>query len=112
MLPSFLRSASATFIVAASIPISVIGTFLAVTLLGRSLNVVMLAGMAFAVGMVVDNAIVVLENIYRHRQRGKSRFDAALQGGVQVWGRSFRKYAAAPRLNRSIIHPRSTPQYR
>lgn len=86
VLVVFLRSASATVIVAVSIPISVIGTFLAVTLLGRSLNVVMLAGMAFAVGMVVDNAIVVLENIFRHRQLGKSRFDAALKGGVEVWG--------------------------
>lgn len=82
----FLRSASATFIVAVSIPISVIGTFLAVSLLGRSLNVVMLAGMAFAVGLVVDNAIVVLENIFRHRQMGKSRFAAAVTGGVEVWG--------------------------
>ncbi len=86
VLIAFLRSASATFIVAVTIPISVIGTFLAVTLLGRSLNVVMLAGMAFAVGMVVDNAIVVLENIYRHRQIGASRFDAALIGAKEVWG--------------------------
>jgi hydrophobic/amphiphilic exporter-1 (mainly G- bacteria), HAE1 family len=82
----FLRSGSATFIVAVSIPISVIGTFLAVALLGRSLNVVMLAGMAFAVGMVVDDAIVVIENIFRHRQMGESRFDAALHGTVEVWG--------------------------
>ena len=86
VLVAFLRSATATFVVAASIPISVIGTFLAVTLLGRSLNVVMLAGMAFAVGMVVDNAIVVLENIYRHRQLGESRFEAALYGAKEVWG--------------------------
>ena len=46
-------------------------------LLGRSLNVISLAGMAFAVGMVVDNSIVVLENIYRHRQHGNSRFEGA-----------------------------------
>ncbi|RJP34329.1 MAG: efflux RND transporter permease subunit, partial [Phycisphaerales bacterium] len=82
----FLRSASATGVVAVSIPISVIGTFLVITLLGRSLNVVMLAGMAFAVGMVVDNAIVVLENIYRHRTMGKPRFQAALDGTREVWG--------------------------
>lgn len=55
----FLRSGSATLIIAVAIPISVIGTLLVITLLGRSLNVVLLAGMAFAVGMVVDNAIVV-----------------------------------------------------
>lgn len=82
----FLRSGSATGIIAVSIPISVVGTFLAVTLLGRSLNVIMLAGMAFAVGMVVDNSIVVLENIYRHRSMGKSRLQAALDGAHEVWG--------------------------
>jgi len=82
----FLRSGSATAIVAVSIPISVVGTFLVITMLGRTLNVVLLAGMAFAVGMVVDNAIVVLENIYRHRSMGKSRRDAALDGAREVWG--------------------------
>ena len=82
----FLRSSSAVGIIAAAIPISVIGTFLVITLLGRSLNVVLLAGMAFAVGMVVDNAIVVLENIYRHRSMGKSKTEAALDGAREVWG--------------------------
>ncbi len=82
----FLRSGSATAIIAVAIPISVIGTFLVITLLGRTLNVVLLAGMAFAVGMVVDNAIVVLENIYRHRVAGKNRREAALDGAREVWG--------------------------
>jgi len=82
----FLRSGSATGIIAVTIPISVIGTFLIIGMLGRSLNVVLLAGMAFAVGMVVDNAIVVLENIYRHRAMGKSRVDAAYDGASEVWG--------------------------
>jgi len=82
----FLRSGSATGIIAVAIPISVIGTMFVVILVGRSLNVVLLAGMAFAVGMVVDNAIVVLENIYRHRSMGKSRRAAALDGAVEVWG--------------------------
>ncbi len=82
----FLRSGSATGIIAIAIPISVIGTFLVVTALGRTLNVVMLAGMAFAVGMVVDNAIVVLENIFRHRSMGKNRVQAALDGAHEVWG--------------------------
>ncbi len=86
VLVLFLRSASATAIVALCIPISVIGSFLVVTLLGRTLNVIMLAGMAFAVGMVVDNSIVVLENIYRHLQMGKDRARAALEGAVEVWG--------------------------
>ncbi|GJM23737.1 MAG: acriflavine resistance protein B [Phycisphaerae bacterium] len=82
----FLRSGSATMIVAMTIPISVIGAFLMVTVLSRNLNVIMLAGMAFAVGMVVDNAVVVLENIYRHREAGLSRHDAALKGTSEVWG--------------------------
>ncbi|MGD2107968.1 MAG: efflux RND transporter permease subunit [Phycisphaerae bacterium] len=82
----FLRSGSAIGIVAVAIPISVIGTLLVITLLGRSLNVVLLAGMAFAVGMVVDNAIVVLENIFRHRSMGKGKMQAALDGAHEVWG--------------------------
>ncbi len=86
VLMLFLRSASATGIIALAIPISVIGTFLVITMLHRTLNVVLLAGMAFAVGMVVDNAIVVLENIYRHRSMGKSKAQAALDGAREVWG--------------------------
>ncbi len=82
----FLRSASSTLIVATAIPISVIGTFIVLYLMDRNLNVVSLAGMAFAVGMVVDVAIVVLENIYRHRQMGKSRAQAAEEGMNEVWG--------------------------
>ncbi len=82
----YLRSASSTLVIAVAIPISVIGTFLMMLWFGRTLNVVSLAGMAFAVGMVVDNSIVVLENIYRHRQMGDSRPEAANRGASQVWG--------------------------
>jgi len=82
----FLRSGRSTLIVALAIPISVIGTFLVISSLGRSINVVSLAGMAFAVGMVVDNAIVVLENIYSHYQRGATPFKAASRGTSEVWG--------------------------
>ena len=82
----FLRSRSSTFVVAAAIPISLIGTFLMMNWFGRTLNVISMAGMAFAVGMVVDNSIVVLENIYRHRQMGKPRFRAAADGAGEVWG--------------------------
>ena len=56
----FLRSASSTLIVATAIPISIIGTFVVMSALGRTINVISLAGMAFAVGMVIDNSIVVL----------------------------------------------------
>lgn len=82
----FLRSRSSLLIIAVAIPISIIGTFLMMFVLGRNINVISLAGMSFAVGMVVDNSIVVLENIFRHRQMGKSRTESALQGAREVWG--------------------------
>ena len=82
----FLRSISSTIIVATSIPISIVGTFIFMNALGRNLNVVSLAGISFAVGMLVDNAIVVLENIDRHRQMGKSSFHASYEGAKEVWG--------------------------
>ena len=82
----FLRSVRATLVVSLAIPVSVVGTFVAMAALGRSINVVSLAGIAFAVGMVVDAAIVVLENIYRLRQRGIPVAAAAYQGASQVWG--------------------------
>ena len=56
----YLRSATSTLVIAVAIPISIVGTFLMMLALGRTLNVISLAGMAFAVGMVVDNSIVVL----------------------------------------------------
>jgi HAE1 family hydrophobic/amphiphilic exporter-1 len=82
----FLRSLSSTIVVATAIPISVIGTFIIMNGLGRNLNVVSLAGIAFAVGMLVDNAIVVLENIDRHRGMGKNPFQASYDGAQEVWG--------------------------
>ena len=82
----FLRSASSVAIIITAIPISIVGTFLAMSLLGRNINVISLAGMSFAVGMVVDNAIVALENIFRHRQMGKTRAQAAFDGAREVWG--------------------------
>lgn len=82
----FLRSPRATLIVSLAIPVSIIASFVAMAALGRTLNVISLAGIAFAVGMVVDAAIVVLENIYRLRQEGKSAAEAAYLGARQVWG--------------------------
>ncbi|MFI4882601.1 MAG: efflux RND transporter permease subunit, partial [Phycisphaerales bacterium JB064] len=82
----FLRSVPATLVIALAIPISVIGTFLVLMGLGRTLNVISLAGLAFAVGMVVDNAIVVLENIDRYRQMGHPPAQAAYEGAKEVWG--------------------------
>ncbi|UCG21971.1 MAG: efflux RND transporter permease subunit [Deltaproteobacteria bacterium] len=82
----FLRSFNSTLIIATAIPISVVGTFLMMTFFGRNINVISLAGLAFAVGMVVDAAIVVLENIDRHRELGESRVVAAYRGTTEVWG--------------------------
>ncbi len=81
----FLRSWRPTVVIGFAIPVSVVGSFVAMALLGRSLNVISLAGIAFAVGMVVDAAIVVLENIYRLRQGGMSRAEAAYRGTAQIW---------------------------
>ncbi|RLC14723.1 MAG: AcrB/AcrD/AcrF family protein [Deltaproteobacteria bacterium] len=82
----FLRSISSTLVTAIAIPISVIGTFIFLWLFQRSLNIVSLAGISFAVGMLVDNAIVVLENIDRHRKMGKLPFQASYEGAQEVWG--------------------------
>ncbi|TWT74038.1 efflux RND transporter permease subunit [Allorhodopirellula solitaria] len=82
----FLRSVRSTLIIAISIPISVIGTFVVMWLADRNLNVISLAGLSFAVGMVVDNAIVVLENIDRHLKLGASPARAAYDGTREVWG--------------------------
>ncbi|MEZ4234936.1 MAG: efflux RND transporter permease subunit [Myxococcota bacterium] len=82
----FLRSVRASGIVAVAIPVCTVGTALGMALLGRTVNVVSLAGMAFAVGMVVDNAIVVMEAIDLWRRDGKSPVDAAFLGTSEVWG--------------------------
>ncbi|MBT6205618.1 MAG: efflux RND transporter permease subunit, partial [Rhodospirillaceae bacterium] len=86
VLLAFLRSPRATLIISIAIPVSVIGSFVAMAALGRSINVISLAGLAFAVGMVVDAAIVVLENIYRLREQGMPAKQAAYEGARQVWG--------------------------
>ena len=85
----FLRSFRATLTVSIAIPVSIVGAFVAMAALGRSINVVSLAGLAFAVGMVVDAAIIILENIYRMRESGKPAKAAAIEGAQQVWGAVF-----------------------
>ena len=82
----FLRKFRATFIVALAIPASLLATFVIIDAAGRTLNVISLAGLAFAVGMVLDAAIIALENIVRLREKGLSPTDAAQQGTNQVWG--------------------------
>ncbi len=80
----FLRDARATFITGLAIPVSVIGTFVAMYMFDLSLNIMSLGGIALAVGMLVDNAVVVLENIVRHREEGRSRVEAARLGTSEV----------------------------
>ncbi|MBU0731172.1 MAG: efflux RND transporter permease subunit [Proteobacteria bacterium] len=82
----FLRSLTSTATTAIAIPISAIGSFIFLWLMGRSLNVVSLAGISFAVGMLLDNSIVILENIDRHRKMGKDALSAAYDGAQEVWG--------------------------
>ena len=86
ILMLFLRSPRATLVVSLSIPVSIVATFVVMAITGRTLNVISLAGIAFAVGMIVDAAIVVLENIFRLREEGLNRREAARKGAQQVWG--------------------------
>lgn len=86
VLLAFLRSFRSILVVAVTIPVSLLAVFLVMKGMGRSLNVISLAGIAFASGMVLDNAIVVLENIFRHLEKGKPAKQAAVDGGREVWG--------------------------
>ena len=81
----FLRSWQSTIVIAVSIPISVVAAFVAMSLLGKTINVISLAGIAFSVGMVVDAAIVVLENIFRLKEKGEQVKVASFKGTSQVW---------------------------
>ncbi|MFT4924714.1 MAG: multidrug efflux pump subunit AcrB [Phenylobacterium sp.] len=82
----FLRKFRAALVVAVAIPLSLTITFIALYATGRTLNIISMAGLAFAVGMVLDAAIVVLENIVRLREKGQTPTQAALGGTQQVWG--------------------------
>ena len=80
----FLRNVSATIIPSLALPLSVVGTFAAMSLLGYTMDNLSLMALTLAVGFVVDDAIVVLENIVRHMEMGKSRMEAALEGGREI----------------------------
>lgn len=80
----FLRNVRATLIPSAAIPLSIIGTFGVMYLLGFSVNNFSLMALILAVGFVVDDAIVVLENIIRHLEKGETPFEAALKGGREI----------------------------
>ncbi len=81
----FLHSWRTTLIVAISLPISVLGTLFAAYIFGYSLNIMTLGGLALAVGLIVDDAIVVIENIYRHMSLGKSPRDAAESATAEIF---------------------------
>ncbi|MFA6541857.1 MAG: efflux RND transporter permease subunit [Bacteroidota bacterium] len=80
----FLKSFRATLIPTVAIPISIIGAFTAAYFAGFTINILTLLALVLAIGMVVDDAIVVLENVYRHMEMGKSRWQAALDGSKEI----------------------------
>ena len=80
----FLRSVRPTLVAAVSIPTSLVFGLLAAWMLGLTLNIITLAGLTIAIGRVIDDAIVVLENIYKHLERGEPRMQAALEGTSEV----------------------------
>src|SRR5262249_4061866 len=81
---AFLRNVRATVIPAVAVPVSLIGTFAVMYLLGFSLNNLSLMALTIATGFVIDDAIVVLENITRHREAGHGRLAAALMGAREI----------------------------
>ena len=80
----FLRSVRPTLVAAVSIPTSIVFGLLAAWMLGLTLNIITLAGLTIAIGRVIDDAIVVLENVYKHLERGEPRTRAALDGTSEV----------------------------
>lgn len=81
----FIRSIGSTVIISFIIPISIVGSFAFMYFSGRTLNVVSLAGISFSIGMLIDQAIIILENINRHRSYGKPLKVAAYDGTSEVW---------------------------
>ncbi len=81
----FLRSVTTTVIGMCGMPVCTVASFIGLLTLGRTINVISLAGIAFAIGMTIDNTIVVLESIQQERHKGKSRLQAAIDGTRAVW---------------------------
>ncbi|MBQ6058917.1 MAG: efflux RND transporter permease subunit [Clostridia bacterium] len=80
----FLHDAGATTVIAISMPVCIISVFLIMDLLDITLNIMSLGGIAMGVGMIVDNSIVVLENIFTHRSDGKDRWRACIDGAAEI----------------------------
>ncbi|MFC1694080.1 efflux RND transporter permease subunit [Candidatus Latescibacterota bacterium] len=81
----FLRNISSTAIIATAIPISIIATFGLIYFGGFTLNIITFGGLALGIGMLVDSSIVVIENIYRYREKGDSAINSSLEGTSEVW---------------------------
>jgi HAE1 family hydrophobic/amphiphilic exporter-1 len=80
----FLRNLSATLIPSLAVPLSIVGTFAIMYMFGYSIDIISLMALTLCVGFVVDDAVVMLENIVRHMEAGKSRMEAALQGAREI----------------------------
>ncbi|NIO11328.1 MAG: MMPL family transporter, partial [Deltaproteobacteria bacterium] len=82
----FLRNMRSTFIIATAVPVSIVATFSLMYFQGFSVNIMSFGGLALGIGLLVDNSIVVLENIFRHREQGDERKQAVLRGTWEVAG--------------------------
>lgn len=80
----FLRQLRTSLIIALTIPFSLIIAFIFMYLFGYTINIMSLSSLAIAIGMVVDNAIVIVDNVYRHREKGKNPTEAAISGASEV----------------------------
>jgi HAE1 family hydrophobic/amphiphilic exporter-1 len=80
----FLRNWRPTFVISLAIPLSIVTTFIALYAAGYTLNLLTLGGLALGIGMLVDNAIVVIENVYRHLEEGESADQASIAGATEV----------------------------
>lgn len=89
ILYAFLRSFSSVFVVSVIIPISILSSFILLHAMDRSLNVILLAGVSFAISMIIDSSIVVVENIHRHHSMGKRMFESCIDGTKEVMGALF-----------------------
>ncbi len=85
----FLQHLRSTLVVGLAVPLCLLGSLFFISLMGRSINVITLAGLAFSIGSVLDNSIVVLENIFRHKEMGKDSYTAAEHGISEVWTAIF-----------------------
>ncbi len=85
----FLKKARTSLIIAITMPLSVLAALICLFLMGITLNMVSLGGLAVGIGMLVDNSIVVIESITKHRDAGKSAFEAAVDGTTEVGGALF-----------------------